>query len=285
MTETFNHKDNVECRVTSTVGECDNHPFTPHVSIGKIFTKVPVVLAELELQLNLDTKITFPEPVLEIKDVKKRVNLTQCRLLLPTKKLFIKGFVRKNIQYASPAKAIADSTTKSVASDLHSLTVDIPFECVTEIKKFLTMPVMPKLNKRDEFDFGVSKSLPQGFPEKDELMTSDLSQFHQESKQFYNELPFCELLFSRIIEWDEAVDRNPLPSTAPLNERVFNTVEEKMVLDIGLKVLQNQQIRVTSTSNDDHCKDDCKDHCKDHCRHDDKHDCDLGYELDIDTDD
>ncbi|MED4476400.1 hypothetical protein P9268_17900, partial [Oceanobacillus caeni] len=96
---------------------------------------------------------------------------------------------------------------------------------------------------------------------------------------------FCELLFSRIIEWDEAVDRNPLPSTAPLNERVFNTVEEKMVLDIGLKVLQNQQIRVTSTSNDDHCKDDCKDHCKDHCRHDDKHDCDLGYELDIDTDD
>ncbi|MED4476409.1 DUF3794 domain-containing protein, partial [Oceanobacillus caeni] len=113
--------------------------------------------------------------------------------------------------------------------------------------------------------------------EKDELMTSDLSQFHQESKQFYNELPFCELLFSRIIEWDEAVDRNPLPSTAPLNEGVFNTVEEKMVLDIGLKVLQNQQIRVTSTSNDDHCKDDCK--------YDNKHDCDLDYELDIDTDD
>ncbi|MBH0231489.1 CsxC family protein [Halobacillus yeomjeoni] len=240
-----------DCKGTSNLHYCDNTPVKPNVSIGKIVSKVPVVLAEIDLQINLDETITFPEPVLEIKDIKKRVALTQCRLLLPTHKLFIKGFVRKNIQYASPAHDIEASTAKSVSSDLHSYTVDIPFECVTEIKDrdFLTMPVMPHINRRDEFDFSVSKPLPSGYPEKDELISSDLSQFHQESRQFYNELPYCELISSSIIEWDEALDRVPL-SGAPFHEGYFTKVEEKMVLDIRLKVLQDQQIRVASTTND-----------------------------------
>ncbi|REJ09274.1 CsxC family protein [Halobacillus trueperi] len=239
------HNDSYECEK----GYCK--PCKPHVSIGKIVTKVPVVLAELNVQLNINETITFPEPVLEIKDIKKRVALTQCRLLLPTKKLFLKGFVRKNIQYASPSNEIEMSTDTTVASDLHSFTVDIPFDTVIEIKDFLSMPVMPKNNKREEFDFAVSQSLPSGFPEKDELLSSDLSQYHQESSQYYNELPYCELLSSKIIEWDEAIDRQPLPGSSPFNEGYFTQVEEKMVLDICLKVLQDQQIRVASASNDD----------------------------------
>ena len=240
----------VECNVTSTKNECSK-PCKPHVSIGKIYAKVPVILAELELQLHLNALINFPEPVLEIKDIKKRVVLTQCRLLLPSHKLFIKGFVRKNIQYATPSTEIAPSTEMSVASDMHSFTTEVPFECVTEIKDFLSMPVMPQVNRREEFDFGISKALPSGYPEKDKMLTSDLSQFHQESQQYYNELPYCELISSKIIEWDEATDRTPLPVTAPFNEGMFQTVEEKMILDICIKVLQNQQIRITSTSNDD----------------------------------
>jgi hypothetical protein len=248
-----------ECKVSTNQCDCDNHPHKPHVSIGKIIAKVPVVLAELTLQVNVDAYIDFPEPVLEIKDIKKHVKITQCRLLLPTKKLFVKGFVRKNIQYASPSKDIAHSTSKSIASDIHSYTVDIPFQCVTEIKHFLAKPVMPEMNKRKEFDFFVAKSLPSGFPEKDELLSNDLSQFHQESKQFYNELPFCELISSKIIEWDEAINRVDLPnSETPIGEGYFTKVEEKMVVDITLKVLQNQQVRVTSTTNDDDCHDhDC----------------------------
>lgn len=250
MFDTNNH--NNDCKASTNQCECDNHPHQPHVSIGKIVTKVPVVLAQITLQVNVDAFINFPEPVLEIKDIKKHVKLTQCRLLLPTNKLFVKGFVRKNIQFASPCKEIDPSTSKSVASDLHSLTVDIPFQCVTEIKHFITRPVMPEMNKRNEFDFFVSKPLPSGFPEKDELLSNDLSQFHQESSQFYNELPFCELISSKIIEWDEAIDRIPFPTSAPIGEGIFTKIEEKMVLDITLKVLQNQQIRVSSTTNDDH---------------------------------
>jgi hypothetical protein len=249
------HRKMNDCKVNTTHCDCENKPHKPHVSLGKIITKVPVVLAELTLQVNIDTFIDFPEPVLEIKDIKKRVKLTQCRLLLPTNKLFVKGFVRKNIQYASPSPKLENSTHTSVASELHSFTVDVPFQCVTEIHHFLTKPVMPEVNKRQEFDFLISKQLSSGFPEKDELQTSDLSQFHQESSQFYNEIPFCELISSKIFEWDEAVDRVSIPESAPIGEGFFTRVEEKMVVDITLKVLQKQQIRVCSTTNDDHHHD------------------------------
>ncbi|EIJ81307.1 hypothetical protein PB1_00130 [Bacillus methanolicus PB1] len=256
-----NRKEHHDCKN----GDCKaTHHHYPNVSIGKIVTKVPVVLAELTIQTHVDTIINFPEPVLEIKDIKKRVKLTQCRLLLPTNKLFIKGFVRKNIQYASPCQEIEPSTSSTISSDLHSFTVDIPFQCITEIRHFLTKPVMPEINKRHEFDFFVSKPLPTGHPEKDELLTSDLSQFHQESTQFYNELPFCELISSKIIEWDEATDRQPLPNSSPIGEGYFSKIEEKMVLDLTIKVLQNQQIRVCSTTNDD----------------DWDHDCDYDYDCD-----
>ncbi|QHE52622.1 CsxC family protein [Pontibacillus sp. HMF3514] len=254
MSENTNNKSLNKCEVTSQLNECDSHHHDPHVSRGKVLSKIPVVLAQLNLQMKLDAKIEFPEPVLEIKDIKKQVKLTQCRLLLPSNKLFVKGFVRKNIQYASPCTDIENNTTKSVASDLHSYTVDIPFDCVTEVKKYLSMPVMPEVNNRQEFDFMVSKPLGTGFPEKDKLLTNDLSQFHQESSQFYNELPFCELISSKIIEWDEAVDRVSLPGDSPLGEGYFKTIEEKMVVDICIKVLQKQNVRISSHHD---CHDDC----------------------------
>jgi hypothetical protein len=237
------------CNFPSTITECENEPHKPNLCIGKVVTKVPVVLAELTLQVNLDACIKFPKPVLEIKDVKKHVKLVQCRLLLPTNKLFVKGFIRKNIQYASPNLETTDQ--KSVCSNLHSLTVDIPFHCVTEIKHYSSKPTMPEINKRQEFDFLRSMPLPNGFPEKDEYQSNDLSQFHQESTQYYNELPYCQLISSNIIEWDEAIDRCKIQDGAHIGEGYFNQVEEKMVLDITLKVLQNQQIRVSSTTNDD----------------------------------
>lgn len=77
--------------------ECSNTPVTPKVVTGSVVTKVPVVLAETSVQVDMDTLINFPEPVLEIKDIKKDLKLTQCQLLLPTNKLFLQGFVRKNI--------------------------------------------------------------------------------------------------------------------------------------------------------------------------------------------
>ena len=258
----------VDVNVSAHVGECENEPVDPITTPeGKTIIKVPVTLAELNVKTNLVAKIHFPDPVLEIKDIKKRVKIIQCRLLLPgfpehdcsdnfpfekrTLRLFIKGFVRKNIQYATPCP---ESKSHGVSSKIRSLTVDVPFECVTTIKAkdFLTPPQLPFHNQRSEFDFFRTQKLGEGFPEKDELLSSDLSQFHQVSTQFYNELPFCELVRSDIVEWDEAIDRHSFPH-APLEEGVFQEVIEKMFLEFTIKVLQNQQVRVYALPPEDYC--------------------------------
>lgn len=242
----FNH--------SASVHECDNFnveaPIAPE---GRIIIKVPVDLAVVEITSNIVANIHFPDPVLEIKDIKKRVKIVQCRLITPpaapgqqfsganaTFPLFIKGFVRKNIQYATPCP---NEKGSCVSSEIKSLTVDVPFECVTNVTLSRAVQ-LPQPNFKTEFDFFREQKLGHGFPEKDHLLSSDLSQFHQESAQFYNEIPFCELLQSNITEWDEAIDRKPLPGNAPFEEGTFENLVEKMIVRFRIKLLQKQQVRI-----------------------------------------
>ncbi len=244
-------------RSTST-NSCDATNVTPNpIGAGTPIIKVPVVLQEVSVQIPMHAMIDFPvdangnqEQVLEIKTIGKKTFLTQCKLInrpgATNGKLFISGFVRKNIQYASNPVADAEG---EILSTIKSLTVEVPFDCVAEIESFLTPPVGPMTDTRDEFGYLISKPLGTGFPEKDRLAGSDLSQFHQISSENYNELPYCELIRADIIEIDESLNRTAFPATGQSNiigEGTFTQLSEKMVLDLTLKLLQNQQVRVDS---------------------------------------
>ncbi|MBY6053345.1 DUF3794 domain-containing protein [Cytobacillus firmus] len=252
-------KDNkcVDLNLSANVGECDYSPSAaPITPAGETIIRVPVELAVLTVRTNLSAKITFPEPVLEIKDVKKRVQIIQCKLLLPgvapgvdpfpaaSYNLFLKGFVRKNIQYATPCY----NSGVCVNSEMRSFTTEVPFECIVPIAAgdFINPPQLPFLNARAEFDFFRQQELGHGYPEKDHFLSSDLSQFHQISSQFYNQMPYCELISSNITEWDEALDRKPFHHSANWSEGTFESISEKMFLQFTVKVLQNQQVRVTA---------------------------------------
>jgi hypothetical protein len=251
---TNDHKGKHGCvnvNQSASRSECVNVP-TPGLVPS---ANVPVTLADITVSDHLVADIHFPDPVLEIKDIKKRVKIVQCRLLIgPTSNaatgipLFIKGFIRKNIQYATPCP---HSSSDCVASEMRSLTVDVPFECVTVITDFLTPPVNPVVNTRAEFDFFRAQNLGHGFPEKDQMLSSDLSQFHQVSTQNYNQIPFCELVSSSIVQWDEAIDRQPLtPDHAPFEEGTFHNIVEKTFLQFRVRVLQNQQVALNGNGDD-----------------------------------
>lgn len=229
--------------------ECVNVPAT---DVTGQPANLAVTLADIIVTDHLVAEIHFPDPVLEIKDINKRVKIVQCRLLLGTENgtdlaagvpLFLKGFIRKNIQYATPCP---NAKGDCVSSELRSLTVDVPFECVTILTDFLTPPVLPIGNTREEFDFFRAQPLGHGFPEKDQLLSSDLSQFHQVSTQNYNQIPFCELVSSSIVQWDEAIDRYPLPNHGPFEEGTFHNIVEKTFLQFRIRVYQNQQVDIAT---------------------------------------
>lgn len=77
------------------------------------------------------------------------------------------------------------------------------------------------------------------------MLAGDLSEFNQISTEFFNELPFCELISSRIVEFDEYINREKLlGKKVPFEGKEFFSIEEKMVISLTLKILQNRQVAV-----------------------------------------
>jgi hypothetical protein len=183
---------------------------------------------------------TLPSKALEIKTIKKKLKLTQCRYFnspppvrgipMDTPKLFLGGFIRKDIQYSEPIR----QTATTVEGSVKDFVIDLPYSCVVDLAGIRA--VAPTLfSQQQEYEFSSSVSLPSGFSTKDKLISGDLTEFNAVSRQFLNSLPKCELIFSQINEMDDALDRVQMLG-GPFEEGVFRTVQEKMVVLIQLEL-------------------------------------------------
>ena len=226
------------------LGDRDNIPVDPVGREDGVVVKIPVTLAEFNVRFFVNARIDLPEPALEVKNIKKNLKITQCMLLQPTNVLFIKGFVRKNIDYSTRDCSNLDG----VCGEIHHCTIDVPFECTTPVD-FFTLPDLPIYNERDEFGYLRVESLPtDSFAEKDHLMSKDHSEYNQNSTEYFNMLPYCDLISSNIVEFDEFINRRrPAGIDLPFEEKLFTQIEEKMVIQLSLRLLQEQQVRIPGT--------------------------------------
>ncbi|MEW9503434.1 DUF7852 domain-containing protein, partial [Jeotgalibacillus marinus] len=117
MSQNHNKIDPV-CPVDSmTQPPLSSESITPS-PVEIFFIKVPVVLVEPKIQIVVEADIPLDPPAFEIKRVGKDVFLTQCKLVpvdfafirkpdgsiervVIKAKLFVGGFIRKNIEYAT----------------------------------------------------------------------------------------------------------------------------------------------------------------------------------------
>lgn len=213
----------VECKgqilESSMLSQCSNKP---EIKIG--FAKIPAVIAEFTVQIDVESKIKLAEPALEIKRIKKNVFLTQCRVVGKTSKVFLKGFVRKNIEYAS-----VDSVSKgAICGDIKHTTIYVPFQCITELRNMRLVENDYNPNS-EEITYSDEKKLGRDMDETDFV-----------SEEVFNEKIYCELVSARIYESDiveefRKVDFHPV-------EILFDTFIEKEVIYLTLKLLQNKQI-------------------------------------------
>lgn len=240
-------KDNSKCKPfcvdvkSETLGDCENSPVAIAPLTSGVVARIPVVLAELTVRFNVRSKIDLPEPAIEIKNIKKKIKITQCMLLQDTDILFIKGFVRKNIDYSTKSC----SNYSGICGDIRHCTVDVPFECTTVVTYNGTPPAAPISNTSREFEYFRTTDLPNNFAEKDQLLSGDLSEYNQVSTEFFNDLPFCKLISARIVEFDEYLHRErPRYSDLPIGEKLFTAIEEKMVITLRLQILQDRPVAV-----------------------------------------
>lgn len=210
----------------TTLGECTSQCSYPYGQPGPVVVKVPVVLADCKIQIDLESDIRLNEPAFDIKTIDKKVCITQCHLVPHTNKLFLAGFVQKNIQFST----VECANATSISGDILHTTVNVPFRCVSPIK-FVKKP-----------KFG--KSFKSRSNVLDETMVcqdaGEDSWIHFTKLQ---EPIFCELEWTKILESD-IFDRN-INCAAPFTtEECFQEFTEKMVVFIKIKVLQNQQVYI-----------------------------------------
>ena len=194
--------------------------------------KVPVVVAERTIQIVVEANIPLDPPAVEIKRVAKNIFLTQCKLVpvafapvagtnfrnVTRGKLFVEGYIRKNIEYASPGCQGA----------LQDIVANVPFSGFADILEadFLTLPLIAaSADATSHFINPKNGDFPR------------LDKYFFENSVYYNEQPYCELISANFFE----LDFSPCPTA--LNEP-FDTLREKIVVDLTLKVLQVQQVQV-----------------------------------------
>jgi hypothetical protein len=189
-----------------------------------------------------ESVITLPSHALEIKRISKKVKIVQCRFFnaIPpiapgkpadTAKLFLRGFVRKDIQYV---EIEGTPTATTVPGRIRDFVIDVPVSCVVDLGTGFTLPAQ-NFDQEQEYEYATSSALPAGFAAKDRLLSPDLSEFNLLSNKFLNVLPTCDLIYTQINEMDDALDRVPLAG-GPFEEGVFTRLQEKMVVVVQVRI-------------------------------------------------
>lgn len=202
-----------------TLPEAENYPW-----FGGDY-KIPKVLSEFIVQIDSEAKIRLNEPAYEIKRVEKQIFLTQCKYIPPTNKVFLEGYIRKNIEYAART-----CTSKSgIGGTIKDTTVHVPFRVYTKVDFHGNKPhIIPNL----------PPMVARYFDEK--RMGKDIREADRSDVEIFNEPVYCELEWSAVFDAD--IDDRGTPIDGFKNEEEFQEFTDKSVVYICIKLLQNQQI-------------------------------------------
>lgn len=229
-----------------TLSECNGWRVEPQGVNGPLVAKIPVVLAEKKIQIDVESKLKLEDKVYEIKRIKKRLFITQCELLAGGErkdsasrigKLFIAGFVRKNIEYAT-VKCIGEDKNV-VSGDIKYTDFDVHFKCASEIE-FDRQPIIFATTPEKEILLSPECKCDCD-PCKDEIIGNTSCQQQFEHVLKFVEKPFCEIEKAEILEMDIHDGYKPFDYGSV---KCFDKIIEKMVINITLKVLQKQQVNI-----------------------------------------
>lgn len=215
------------------------------ISSGSLIVKIPVVLADVNIIFNLESNIKLDRLASEIKEVKKNVFLTQSNIISVSEYdepnsgiLFIKGFIRNNIQYIPQKYSVPIS--KNTYGNLRYCIVETPFEFNTNIN-FIKKPIFNKNSTQDELDFYNYKI---DYNTKlDKVIEHNICDENILFTEIFNENPFIELIRADILEVD--INKNSVLKDINNTEEIVTNITEKSVVNLTLKVLQRQEVKIS----------------------------------------
>ncbi|MDU5106862.1 CsxC family protein [Clostridium sp.] len=240
-----NSCSSVNSKVQPLTKETDIIPDT--IECGPLVVKIPVVLAEVKVTLPIEATITLDKEVLEINRIRKNVFLTQSRIIPFSEDncrdngiLFVEGFIKKSIEYV-PKTYSAEGTPNNCGYIRYS-SFNVPFNFTTRIT-FIREPIFMGNSIPCEIEFFTDK-IKSCDECSDTIVGSNPCDESSAITEVFNEKPFTELVRADIIEVD--INTNAISNCTSPTEQTFTKVTEKIVLNLTLKILQKQQVRITA---------------------------------------
>jgi len=248
---------------TKSVSITEQHDVLPTILTPQpVYVKLPVVLAETSITIPVEAIITLDQDVTEIKRIKKNIYLTQSRLLPNTWDgtvnaagnknaiLFIQGFIRKNVEYATQTCPVSSNgaaiASSNYCGEIRHCTVEDSFSFTTRVT-LLNDPQFVENTTPLEFEYFTDKLRGCDICADPVLGRNPCEQIFDFSETF-NEKPYVELIKARVIEID--IHKNPDHDCCTPSEQLFDKFTEKAVVYLTLKVLQKQQMVVNAVRAD-----------------------------------
>ncbi|MCX0374871.1 hypothetical protein LI058_15485 [Clostridium perfringens] len=207
--------------------------------------KVLVRLATVNINHALTDSIVIPEGFYSIKGISRRLVLTQC-YIVPTAapdnaQLFVEGYILKNVQYATPSadQAPVDPCEDCLVmrNDYRDLTAKINFNFSVPIDLMRANIVTPVTETERAILKDCMKPCDKGT-----MSESDCERLF--SQEVVLQEPFsCELDRYTI---NEAVINKT--SCSLTNEDLFDTVVEKLNLNLVISIFQLRPVRLAPST-------------------------------------
>lgn len=185
---------------------------------GFIAVRMPVVITEVAININIQNTIQFTRNVANLVSIKRKVILKNCKLIAETNKLFLDGIVIKSIEYSEEARSGSGNSNGRVKN----LTINIPFQCVTKVP-YINNPQMDENKKEETKVFKMvngEKTFVDEYSEIDEI--------------------YCELVKVKFNELNIS-DCNDAVVTEQ-HMHIFRKLKQKMVMKLTVRLLQKQMV-------------------------------------------
>ncbi|KYH30246.1 MULTISPECIES: CsxC family protein [Clostridium] len=214
----------ISCEST-TIELAKSQTLNSNLSFKSAVAKVPIILSEFEIQIFIEALIKFPEPVFQVKSLEKNVFLSKCDLIPSTDKLFIEGFLKEDIEYATASNI----RTHTISGDVKKATFNIPLQCSTRVS-FAVPPILRENLSMIELEVINSGKSSANIVEK------DYGYF-----EFFNEKIYCKLNEIKIMETNIKESVSILQDTLEGAE-IFKDMRKKAILSLKLSLIQNQEV-------------------------------------------
>ena len=217
------------------------------INTSNTTAKVLVRVATVNINHALTDSIVIPEGFYSIKEICRRIVLTQC-YVVPTSKasrdnaqLFVEGYILKNVQYATPSadQNAADPCEDCVVmrNDYRDLTAKINFNFSVPITLTNANVVTPVTEKERAILKDCMKPCDKGT-----MSESDCERLF--SQEVVLQEPFsCELDNYNIRE--AVISKTNCSLT---NEELFDTVVEKSNLNLVISIFQLRPVKLNFTT-------------------------------------